>query len=122
MFNTLLKSKIHHAHVTDANINYVGSITIDSRIMERANILPFEKVLVVDVENGARFETYTMQGEAGSGTIQLNGAAARLAAVGDRVIIMAFTLVDASVTGWTPTIVVLNEKNEMEDCEDCEGC
>ena len=90
MYVTLIKSKIHRARVTDANINYIGSITIDRDLMDAAGILPYEKVQVVNNNNGERFETYVMEGERGSGTICLNGAAARLAAVGDTVIIISY--------------------------------
>lgn len=124
MLRSMLQSKIHHAHVTSADLNYVGSITIDKILLEKANILPYEKVLVVDVENGARFETYTMEGTPNSGTIQLNGAAARLACVGDRVIIMSFVLTDAADNQWKPTILQLNEKNEITSfaAGSCKGC
>jgi len=110
----LLKAKLHQARVTDADLNYVGSITIDAELMEAAGIYEYEKVLVVDIENGARFETYTIAGERGSRTIQLNGAAARLASVGDRVIIMAFAAFDAPPPqDWQPRIVVLNSDNQI---------
>ncbi|HLI49154.1 MAG TPA: aspartate 1-decarboxylase [Chthonomonas sp.] len=89
---TFLKSKIHHARVTDANVNYEGSITIDRELMERVGLLPGELVHVWDVENGERFETYVMEGEAGKGEIVVNGAAAHRVRVGDRVIIVAFCL------------------------------
>ena len=85
---TMLKGKIHRAVVKQAELNYVGSITVDTELLEAAGILEYEMVQVVDVENGSRFETYTIAGEAGSGMICLNGAAARQAAVGDHVILM----------------------------------
>ncbi len=88
MYRTLCKSKIHRATVTGADLNYVGSITIDSELMQAADILPYERVQVVDVDNGARLETYVIAGEPGGGVIQLNGAAARLVAPGDTVIIV----------------------------------
>ena len=88
----LLKSKIHRATVTDANLNYQGSITIARDLMDAANILPFEKVGVLDVNNGNRLDTYVIEGPAGSGVICLNGAAARYACTGDRVIIMNYAL------------------------------
>ncbi|MCD7709727.1 MAG: aspartate 1-decarboxylase, partial [Clostridiales bacterium] len=87
---TMLKGKIHRAVVRQADLNYVGSITVDADLLEAAGILEYEYVQVVDIENGNRFETYTIAGEAGSGMICLNGAAARQAAVGDHVIIMAY--------------------------------
>lgn len=94
MLRHMLKSKIHRATVTDANLNYVGSITIDESLMEAADILPHEQVQVVNINTGARFETYAIAGAAQSGTICLNGAAARLAQPGDLVIIMSYALMD----------------------------
>lgn len=90
----ILKSKIHRASVTEARLDYVGSITIDKSLMEAANIIAGEKVQVVDNNNGERFETYVIEGEAGSGCICVNGAAARRVAVGDVVIIMSYGLMD----------------------------
>ena len=87
---TMLKAKIHRATVTQADVNYVGSVTIDSLLLEEAGILEYEKVQVVDVDNGNRFETYTIAGEPGSGIICLNGAAAHCVSIGDKVIIMAY--------------------------------
>src|SRR4030067_3440502 len=86
----MLKSKIHRATVTDANINYEGSITIDSKLMKAADIIPYEQVHVLNVNNGARFTTYAIEGEAGSGDICLNGAAARLGVKGDLVVILTY--------------------------------
>ena len=91
---TMLKGKIHRATVVQAELNYVGSITIDEDLLDAAGILEYEKVHIVDVNNGARFETYTIAGERGSGMICLNGAAARCSEVGDKVIIMAYCQVD----------------------------
>lgn len=91
----MLKSKIHRVTVTEANLNYIGSITIDSQLMEAANILPGERVYIVDNNNGERFDTYAIAGEPGSGMICLNGAAARKVHPGDIVIIMAYALMDA---------------------------
>ena len=90
----VLKSKIHRAHVTEANLDYVGSITIDRELMEAANIIAGEKVQIVDNNNGERIETYVIEGPAGSGCICINGAAARKAAVGDVVIIMSYGIMD----------------------------
>ena len=90
MQRTMMKSKIHRATVTDANLNYVGSITIDAELMEAADLLPYEHVHVVDVDNGARFETYVIEGLRGSGEICLNGAAARLVQPGDKVIVISY--------------------------------
>ncbi len=90
MLRTMLKSKIHRATVTDCDLHYVGSITIDRLLLEAADILPHEQVAVVDIDNGARFETYTIAGERGSGEITLNGAAARLVARGDKIIVISY--------------------------------
>ncbi len=111
---TMLKSKIHRARVTDANINYEGSISIDSKLMVKADILPYEQVHVLNVNNGARFTTYAIEGEAGSGCICLNGAAARLAVKGDIVIILSYTTVpEEQVKDFKPKIVHVNEKNAI---------
>src|SRR5688572_4858436 len=90
MDRTMLKSKIHRATVTDANIDYVGSITLDTDLMKAADILPYEKVHVVDVDNGARLETYAIEGPAGSGVVEMNGAAARLIHAGEKIIVMSY--------------------------------
>ncbi|MCL2598114.1 MAG: aspartate 1-decarboxylase [Paludibacter sp.] len=94
MFVEILKSKIHRVSVTDANLNYIGSITIDRDLMDAANILPYEKVSVVNNNNGERFETYVIEGKRQSGEICLNGAAARKVQVGDIIIIMAYATMD----------------------------
>jgi len=110
----MLKSKIHRARVTDANINYEGSITIDRKLMKEADILPYEQVHVLNINNGARFTTYAIEGGKGSGEICLNGAAARLAARGDIVIILTYTQVPEEQTkNHQPKIVHVNEKNEI---------
>jgi aspartate 1-decarboxylase len=96
MQRTMLKSKIHRATVTDCDLHYVGSITIDADLLEAADILEHEQVHVVDVDNGARFETYTIAGERGSGTIQVNGAAARLVHRGDTIIVISYAQYDAA--------------------------
>ncbi|MBQ0082208.1 MAG: aspartate 1-decarboxylase [Paludibacteraceae bacterium] len=96
MYINLLKSKIHRVHVTESNLDYIGSITIDQDLMDAADIIANEKVQVVDNNNGARFETYVIPGERGSGVICLNGAAAHLVNVGDVVIIMAYTWMERS--------------------------
>lgn len=90
MLRTMLKSKIHRATVTDADLHYVGSITVDPELLEAADILEHEQVAVVDVNNGARFETYTIPGERGSGEIKVNGAAARLVHHGDTIIVISY--------------------------------
>ena len=116
MLLTLCKSKLHRATVTEANLHYVGSITIDAGLMGAAGILPFERVQVVDVANGARFETYVVEGTAGSGVICLNGAAARLVHVGDPVIIIAYALMTPEeAQTHRPTIVLLRPDNTILD-------
>jgi aspartate 1-decarboxylase len=113
---TMLKSKIHRARVTEANLNYEGSITIDRLLMEAADILPYEKVAVLDVDNGSRLETYAIQGEPGSGTICINGAAARLVSQGDRVIILSYTNVgEAEARSWHPTLVYVDSENIIRE-------
>ena len=111
---TLLKSKIHRATVTDANLHYTGSITIDQDLMDAAGLTPYEKVLVANVNNGTRHETYTVPGERGSGVILTMGAAAHLVNPGDKVIIMAFAELDPSeVPGHKPKIVVVDDQNHI---------
>ncbi|OGO31036.1 MAG: aspartate 1-decarboxylase [Chloroflexi bacterium RBG_16_56_11] len=111
---TMLKSKIHRARVTDANIDYEGSITIDRKLMEAADILPYEQVHVLNINNGARFTTYAIEGAPGSGEICLNGAAARLAVKGDMVIILTYTQVaEENVKNYRPRVVHVNENNVM---------
>jgi aspartate 1-decarboxylase len=110
----MLKSKIHRARVTDANIDYEGSITIDSNLMVAADILPYEQVHVLNINSGARFTTYAIEGEAGSGAISLNGAAARLAVKGDLVIILTYTQVPEEQTkNYDPKLIYVNEKNAI---------
>lgn len=102
----ILKSKIHRVLVTEANLEYVGSVTIDEDLMDAANIIPFEKVTVVDINNGERLETYVIKGERGSGVICLNGPAARKVAVGDVVIIMSYASMDfEKAKTFSPTLV-----------------
>jgi aspartate 1-decarboxylase len=115
MLRTLVHAKIHRATVTGADLNYVGSITIDEDLLDAAGIWPFERVQVVDVNNGNRLETYAIVGERGSGTIQLNGAAAHLVSVGDLVIIMAYAQVDARPEEWEPTVVFVDEQNAISE-------
>lgn len=111
---TMLKSKIHRATVTEANIDYVGSITIDPELLEASEILEYEKVAVVDVTNGARLETYTIEGERGSGVVCLNGAAAKLINEGDTVIIMSYCDMDKSeAERFEPKVVFVNENNKI---------
>jgi aspartate 1-decarboxylase len=108
----MFKSKIHRARVTDANLNYMGSITIDEDLLEAADILPYEQVQVVNLHNGARFETYTIPGPRGKGDIILNGAAARLVQPGDLVIIISYALMDAEeIKELRPKVVFVDEAN-----------
>lgn len=111
----MMKSKIHRARVTEANLNYVGSITIDQDIMDQVDILPNEKVQIVNNNNGARLETYVIPGERGTGIICLNGAAARLVQKDDIVIIIAYALVtQEELANYRPKIAIMNDKNEIE--------
>ena len=106
MQRTMLKSKIHRATVTDSDLHYVGSITIDADLLDAADILEHEQVHVVDVDNGARFETYTIAGERGSGTVQVNGAAARLVHDGDTIIVISYAQYDAvELRDYEPRVV-----------------
>jgi aspartate 1-decarboxylase len=110
----MCKSKIHRATVTEANLNYVGSITVDQKLLAAADILEYELVQVLNINNGERFETYAIAGEPDSGVICLNGAAARLVAPGDLVIIIAYGLVtDAEARDWRPRIVYVNAANQI---------
>jgi aspartate 1-decarboxylase len=110
----MFKSKLHRATITQADLNYVGSVTIDRELLEKSGILPGEKVQVLNLNNGERFETYTIEGAAGSGIICINGAAARLVQVGDKVIIIAYALMDENeAKTFAPTVVVLDEKNRI---------
>ena len=114
MFRTILKSKIHGAKVTDANLEYEGSITIDSGILEAVDIIPSEKVQVVNLNNGSRIETYVMPGKKGSGVIAMNGGAARHSVVGDKLLIMSYVLIETKdAIGYAPRIVFLDDKNKL---------
>jgi aspartate 1-decarboxylase len=113
MFRQMMKSKIHRATVTEANLNYVGSVTIDEDLMDLVDILPDEKVQIVNNNNGARFETYAIKGPRGSGVVCLNGAAARLVHPGDQVIIIAYGYVtDEEARNHTPKIAIMDEQNK----------
>ena len=112
MFRTMLKSKIHRATVTQADLHYVGSVTIDADLLEAADLLPGEQVVIVDLNNGSRLETYTIAGPRGSGIIGINGAAARLVQTGDMVIIISYaTMTDAEARDYKPRIVHVDEHN-----------
>ncbi len=121
MFLTLFKSKIHKASVTEANLNYMGSITIDVDLLEASGILPHEKVQIVNNNNGARFETYVIPGPRGAGVICLNGAAARLVQPGDTVIIISYCMLSQEeAKTFTPTVVMVNEKNQITEIRKAE--
>jgi len=114
MLRTILKSKIHRAHVTEANLYYEGSITIDAKLMQKADILAGEKVEVLNVNNGQRLETYAIEGK--SGTICLNGPAARGACVGDEVIIISYALADEKeIKSIQPKVIKVDERNQIKD-------
>jgi aspartate 1-decarboxylase len=114
----MLKSKIHRATVTGSDLHYVGSITVDAELLEAANILEHEQVHVVDVDNGARFETYTIAGERGSGAIQVNGAAARLVHHGDTVILISYATYDeGELDGYEPRVVHVDRSNQIIDVD-----
>jgi len=114
MIIEVLKSKLHRVKVTQAELNYVGSITIDEELIEAANIIPNEKVQIVNNNNGARFETYVIKGERGSGTVCLNGATARLAQVGDIVIIMSYAYMEAEeARAYEPILVFPDGNNKL---------
>lgn len=118
MFRILCKSKIHRATVTDANLNYEGSLTLDPILMEAAGLVPFEQVHVLNLNNGARFETYLIEGERGSGTVCVNGAAARLVQVGDPVIVLAYALVpEEELPQFEARIVFVDEQNKIVKVE-----
>ena len=111
----MLKSKIHRATVTDADLHYEGSISIDEQLMGAADLLPYEKVAIYDVSNGERFETYVIPGPRDSGTICLNGAAARKVARGDLIIIASYVTVDeADTANWVPKCILVDEKNRIK--------
>ncbi len=113
---SVLKAKIHRATVTEADLHYVGSITIDQDLMDAAGLLSYEKVLVADIDNGNRLETYIIAGPRGSGIICLNGASARLVSPGDRVIVMAFcTMSPEEAKTHRPTVVFVDENNAISE-------
>jgi len=113
---TMLKSKIHRATVTDYDLNYVGSITIDRELLEAADVREFEQVAVVDVDNGARFETYTIAGEPGSGAMKVNGAAARLVHRGDTIIVISYAGYDPDeLENYEPRVVHVDAHNQIID-------
>lgn len=111
---TLLKSKIHRATITQADLDYVGSITIDSNLLEESGICEYEKVQIADINNGNRFETYTIAGEPGSGIICINGAAAKCVNVGDKIIIMAYAnMTPEEAKAHKPTVIFVSDDNNI---------
>ena len=116
MLRTMLKSKIHRARVTEANLYYEGSITVDAKLMQAADIIEREKVEVLNLNNGHRLETYVIKGKPGSGVICLNGPAARGACVGDEVVIVSYVLAeDKEVKNIKPKVIKVNERNRIKD-------
>jgi aspartate 1-decarboxylase len=114
MQRTMLKSKIHRATVTDCDLHYVGSITIDPDLLDAAEILEFEQVVVLDIDNGARFETYAIPGDQGSGDMQINGAAARLVATGDTIIVLSYAAYDRDeLHMYSPRVVHVDAHNRI---------
>lgn len=110
----VLKSKLHNAVITETKLNYEGSITIDMEIVRKAKMFPYEKVLIADITNGSRFETYIIPGKEGSKVVCINGAAARLVQEGDRIIVMAFTWIDESETEkFKPVVLKLDQNNNI---------
>lgn len=118
---SMLKGKIHRATVTQADLNYVGSITVDKTLLDAAGILQYEKVHIVDINNGSRFETYTINGEPGSGVICLNGAAARCVQPGDKIILMAYAQMDEEeAKNHEPKVVFIGDDNKIIDIHNYE--
>lgn len=116
MLRSMLKSKIHRATITDADLNYEGSLTIDSRLMEAADLFPFEQIMVYNISNGNRFDTYVIEGEGGSGSICLNGAAARKGAPGDLIIIASYGLYSKDEIAKGKSILVwVDAKNQLKE-------
>ena len=115
MLRNVCKSKIHRAIVTEANVEYAGSLTLDADLMKAADLVSYEQVHVVDVDNGARLVTYCIEGPPGSGTVCINGAAARLISVGDKVIIISYAQMDSNeLNGFAPKIIVVDQQNHVQ--------
>ncbi len=113
---SMLKAKIHRATVTQAELNYVGSITVDVELLEQSGIMEYERVHIVDINNGSRFETYTIAGERGSGVMCLNGAAARMVQTGDKIILMAYAdVTPEEAKEMKPTVVFVDDKNQVSE-------
>lgn len=122
MKRIMMHGKIHRATVTDANIDYVGSITLDPVLIEAAGLLPYEQVHVVDIDNGARFETYIIEGNRGQGEVVLNGAAARLVHKGDKVIVIAYAqMTDEEARAYRPKVVLVDDSNRPVTLEHAAG-
>ncbi len=120
MFRNMLKSKIHKATVTQSDLMYEGSLTIDSDLMRAVGLLPYEKIKIYNINNGERLDTYAIEGEAGSGVIGLNGAAARKGMIGDLIIIVSYAIYhDDDLADFEPRVVVLDEKNKVKDVIAC---
>ncbi len=119
MNRTMLKSKIHRGRITDSDLHYVGSITVDADLLDAADMREYEMVHVLDIDNGARFETYTIAGERGSGTVKVNGAAARLVHEGDTVIVVSYAAYDREeLAAYEPTVVHVNRDNAIVRVDD----
>ena len=122
MNRTMLKSKIHRGRITGSDLNYVGSITIDADLLDAADMLEHEQVHVLDIDNGARFETYTIAGEPGSGEVRINGAAARLVHTGDTIIVVSYAgYDDAELERYEPRVVHVNADNRIVSVDDAVG-
>ena len=122
MKRTMLRAKIHRVSVTECDVEYEGSLTLDPELMERADMKPFERIDVFDVDNASRFSTYLIEGERGAGECCVNGAAARLVARGDKLIIASFaTLADDELADYRPTIVLVGERNQVKTVKEHEA-
>lgn len=116
MLRTICKSKLHGATVTEANVHYTGSLTLDAELMKAADLAPYEQVHVVDVDNGALVVTYCIEGAAGSGTVCVNGAAARLMSAGDKIIVISYAHVTPEeLEGFAPKVIVLDQRNRIRE-------
>ena len=116
MTRTFLKSKLHRATVTQADLSYEGSLTVDTDLLKAADILEYEKVSVVNINNGARFETYVISGEKGSGIFCLNGAAARLGEIGDKIIVISYAdMTEEEYRNYDPSVILLDENNKIKN-------
>ena len=115
MQRNMLKSKIHRATITDADLNYEGSLTVDKDLLDTVDLRPYERVMVYNINNGERFDTYAIEGESGSGVIGLNGAAARKGLIGDQIIIVSYALFsEDELKDFSPKIVLLNKSNKIK--------